>query len=264
MNCLCPPPRFEAGIARRTERAFTMVEIALSLAIIAFALVAIIGVLPLGMGVQQQNREQTIINQDAGYFLDAIRSGARGLDDLTNYVGLITNSVQEYDAATNLVGAPVVFVYTYTNSYRNGSPTAPPVLLDCGSNIVGVLSTPKYIPGNGGNFFSNHVVAYVRALNGLALDKYPQQDPNVLDLAFGYRLLPEIVPVTTFNPGSAYVTNLQANLHDLRLTIRWPLLAGGNIGHRLVFHTVVAGELVNQPANSPTWFFQPQTYVKAQ
>ena len=75
----------------RFQRAFTMIEIALSLAIIGFALVAIIGVLPLGMNVQKENREETIINQDASVFLNAIRNGARGLDDLTNYVMAITN-----------------------------------------------------------------------------------------------------------------------------------------------------------------------------
>src|SRR6266550_4270501 len=79
------------------ESAFTMVEIAISLAIIAFALVAIIGVLPLGLDVQKENRQETIINQDAGYFMDAIRSGARGLDDLTNYVMGISNYWTLYD-----------------------------------------------------------------------------------------------------------------------------------------------------------------------
>ena len=42
-----------------------MVEIAICLAIIGIALVAIIGVLPLGINVQKDNREETIINQDA-------------------------------------------------------------------------------------------------------------------------------------------------------------------------------------------------------
>src|SRR5471030_691992 len=65
---------------------FTMIEIAISLAIIGIALVGIIGVLPLGMNVQRDNREETIINQDASVLLEAIRSGARGLNDLTNYV----------------------------------------------------------------------------------------------------------------------------------------------------------------------------------
>src|SRR3990172_1139429 len=68
----------------RSESAFTMVEIAISLAIIGFALVAIIGVLPIGMNVQRENREETIINQDAAVWFDAIRNGARDLYDLTN------------------------------------------------------------------------------------------------------------------------------------------------------------------------------------
>src|SRR5205823_13848329 len=54
--------RFEAS---RAERAFTMIEIAISLAVIGFALVAIIGILPTGMNVQKENREETIIGQDA-------------------------------------------------------------------------------------------------------------------------------------------------------------------------------------------------------
>src|SRR5450756_474530 len=65
----------------RSQRAFTMVEIAISLAIIGFAMVAIIGVLPIGMTVQKDNREETVINQDATVFINAIRNGARGLDD---------------------------------------------------------------------------------------------------------------------------------------------------------------------------------------
>src|SRR5436190_21698873 len=69
-----------------SERAFTMIEIAISLAVIGFALVAIIGILPVGMNVQKENREDTIINADASIWMDAIRGGQKGLDDLTNYV----------------------------------------------------------------------------------------------------------------------------------------------------------------------------------
>src|SRR2546426_117981 len=78
--------------AGRREAAFTMVEIALCLAIIGFALVAIIGMLPTGMNVQKDNREETIIRQDATYLMEAIRSGSRGMYDLTNYFEKITLS----------------------------------------------------------------------------------------------------------------------------------------------------------------------------
>ena len=54
---------------------FTMVEIALSIAIVAFAMVAIIGIMPTGFEAQRLNREETIINQDGTLFMEAIRSG---------------------------------------------------------------------------------------------------------------------------------------------------------------------------------------------
>src|ERR1043165_8783799 len=76
----------------RADRAFTMIEIALSLAVVGFALVAIIGVLPTGMTVQKDNREDTVINQEGRYWMQLIKGGALGLEDLTNYVESITIS----------------------------------------------------------------------------------------------------------------------------------------------------------------------------
>src|SRR5438132_3916577 len=99
----------------RSARAFTMVEIALCIAIIGFALVAIIGVLPAAMRVQQDNRSDTLIDQDGNYFMEAIRHGAQGLDDLSIYVYEInfvkfnpttqlfqTNSATDYVAPNSL------------------------------------------------------------------------------------------------------------------------------------------------------------------
>ena len=54
-----------------------MIEIALCLAIIGFALVAIIAVLPRGLSVQQENREETIIGKDAAD-LDGRHPSRRG------------------------------------------------------------------------------------------------------------------------------------------------------------------------------------------
>ncbi|MDB6033651.1 MAG: hypothetical protein JWM16_3989 [Verrucomicrobiales bacterium] len=84
------PSRFDHCVHRQVRSGFTMIEIALCLAIIGFALVAIIGILPAGMQVQKDNREDTIINQDAGYWMEAIRNGRQDLDDLANYVDAIT------------------------------------------------------------------------------------------------------------------------------------------------------------------------------
>src|SRR5256886_13643426 len=97
----CEPPRMNTNkheswttptVSRRNTAAFTMVEIALCLGVIAFALVAIIGVLPTGVRVQRDNREDTIINQEGLLLLEAIRSGSQGLDYLTNYFDTITIS----------------------------------------------------------------------------------------------------------------------------------------------------------------------------
>ena len=49
-------------VSRFTCHGFTMIEIAISLAIIGIALVSIIGILPIGMHTQQDNREETLIN----------------------------------------------------------------------------------------------------------------------------------------------------------------------------------------------------------
>src|SRR5712675_1869648 len=89
-------PRHPSLVTRHASRGFTMIEIAISLAVIGFALVAIIGILPTGLNVQKDNREETIIGHDAGILMDVIRNGEQGLDDLVNYVVAITNSVTLY------------------------------------------------------------------------------------------------------------------------------------------------------------------------
>jgi type II secretory pathway pseudopilin PulG len=86
-------------MSRQGELAFTMVEIAIAIGVIGFALVAIIGILPGGHERAEGQPRRHLISQDAPYFLDAIRNGAarlqrpgtrpyaaQGLDFLTNYV----------------------------------------------------------------------------------------------------------------------------------------------------------------------------------
>lgn len=248
-----------------------MIEIALCLAIIGFALVAIIGVLPTGLNVQKDNREETIINQDAVAWMNAIRNGAQGYDDLTNHVLAITNYWARYDVVfnpasstytTNLAtgGGPDFDGYTRTGS-RVSSVTPVPTSygLTNGTSIIGLLSTPKYFPpqpppGFSGSFQSNYVIAYVRAFSGSAVEKSPQLNETILDAAFTYRLIVENISYVPLDPGSIDLspaaTNtmnaqqlaarldqahkaqlLQTNSHDLRLTFRWPLLPNGDLGN---------------------------------
>jgi type II secretory pathway pseudopilin PulG len=247
------PSRFAAG-----ARGFTMVEIALSLAIVGFALVAIIGVLPAGLNVQKENREDTIVNQDATLFLNAIRNGDRGYDELTNYVERITVRRSFFEAPnydtenllTPIVAEPVPraqkpgeFFTTFTN----------------GGEIIGLLSTPKY-QGAANGFISNHVVAYVRAFSGNASEKVDRGNP-VRELSFSYRLISEVTPPRFYTDyylqytnevGDAYVRNL----HDIRLVFSWPLIPPldpdlnmpTNIGtSRLIYRTQVGGNMGRLP-----------------
>jgi type II secretory pathway pseudopilin PulG len=181
----------------RPAAAFTMIEIAMALAVIGFALVAIIGVLPQGMDVQKENRRETIINQDANYLLQAIRGGAQGLNDLTNYVMSITNYWTTYGAATNLLNTGMD-VYSNLPTAKGNDVTSiancPPFALTNGANIIGLLSTPEYVPLANGGFQSNYIVAYFHAISGEAAEKYPQTNLLIEEAAFGYRLVSQIVP----------------------------------------------------------------------
>ncbi len=63
-----------------------MVEIAIALAVIGIALVAIIGVLPSGFNIGRDNRTDTRIYNDARFFIEAIKNGARGVNNLEQFV----------------------------------------------------------------------------------------------------------------------------------------------------------------------------------
>ncbi len=247
-------------INRQFRAAFTMVEIAICLAIIGIALVAIIGVLPIGMRAQRDNREKTIINQDSTVFMNAIRNGARSADDLTNYVYAITNYQTQYPPGT--VTTPM--------GYGSG-------YLTNGASIVGLLSTPEYtdanfapVPGSPSGGYSNHIVAYVRSISGPAVEKPPQDNPILQQDSFSYHLVCGSVPVQLQiqTNGLAYAASLQANLYELRLTFLWPQLPNGNLSpsstHQ-TYRTLVAGQLAWTTNSGPPalYFFQPQSFTAA-
>jgi len=159
-----------------------MVEIAISLGVIAIALVAILGVLPTGVRVQRDNREDTILNQEGELWLEAIRSGSRGLDYLTNYVDLITISNSR---------TQVLLAYpspAFTTKIPNGA-TMGDVLTN-GQQIVGLLTWPKYFLDSS----SNRVTALVRAITGSAMEK----SKSARDMAFAYQLTSEVIPLNVY------------------------------------------------------------------
>jgi len=234
-------------------------------------------VLPIGMRTQRDNREETVIDQDATEFIEAIRNGSRGLDDLTNYVYAITNYWTQYDASGAYV-AGNNGVNNINNGYAySGSSTAPSFPINNGARIIGLLSTPEFTaPGSfvppfvplnttfDTGYVSNHVVAYVRSLSGPAIEKPPQNNDILVSDSFGYRILCVNAPVASdTNQPSLYGTNLTSCLRELRLMFLWPQLPNGNLGggHHS-FRTLVAGQFVMTNDNSQMlYFYQPQTFT---
>jgi type II secretory pathway pseudopilin PulG len=216
----------------RAAAAFTMIEIALCIAIVGFALVAIIGVLPTGLTVPTENKDETIINQDGLFLLEAIRSGSRGLDDLTNHVEQI------------FVRRHAAFPPFRTYHVKNDRLSA--------EQIIGLLSTQKVVFDNSNRPVTNLVTAHVRSLTGNASESSPRMD----DFAFRYLLRMEVVPffnlpqeavgsLSTNELARAY--NLAQNLREIRLVVEWPLVQRGNdwtVGrNRKTFRTMVSGDI---------------------
>lgn len=237
---------------RRGELAFTMVEIALSLAVAAFAMVAIVGILPTGLQVQKDNREETLVNADGAYLLEAIRTGHDRLGRLSNSVYFVSVNFKDGDRETL--------------ENEDGG-------VD-GQRLLGLLSSPRSVTGTG----VSNTVAWMRAINSTAID----QDPEARDVAFRYQVITEITPYLGYPPSLtngmhtnflAQLNHLQDDLHEVRVTLRWPLYHGFTddpdsvkVGSkRRTFRTLVAGSLQYYPTNiggeeRMVHYFQPSTY----
>lgn len=263
--------------ARRDRRGFTLVEIAICLGIIGFALVAIIGILPRGFHTQRDSRQETVIAQDATILFEAVRNGSRGADELTNYVYLISNTVTAFNNRGQVRGEDR-YVYTYTDSSINEAPNGSFPITN-GLRIIGLLSTPQLqdLAGNPTNNiysggFSNRIVALVHGISGVAAERPPQDNEILRDDGFSYRIYvvnsPSSVintnifylPVT--NSARIYAENISQNLRELRMAFYWPLLPNGQNGMgRQVLRASVAGQLRRD--NSGLFFYQPQIFTNA-
>jgi type II secretory pathway pseudopilin PulG len=237
-----------------------MIEIAICLAIIGFALVAIIGVLPYGMNTQRDNRQETLIGQDASMLLETIRSGSHGADDLTNYVYAIANTGQSVGYLNPVLAGQMNFIGA--NSFP--SITQWSSILTNGANIIGLLSTPEFF----NNGASNHIIAYVRAMSGLAAEKPPQDNAIMVGDTFAYRLLCVNAPIAVdTNALQGYNLRLYDNQRELRLTFQWPLLPNNkadlnNVGYgRQTFRATIGGQLAAD--TNGFYFYQPQSFNQA-
>lgn len=230
-----------------------MVEIALSLAVVAFALVAIMGVLPTGMTVEKDNREDTLINQEGRYWLEAIKNGARGLDEITNYVESVRVDRIESGNKTN------------TTEFVNEAPK-----LLSPTDIISLLSLPKYPDGPGGPI-TNRVIARVRPITGSAADRAPMRGTTTNNITFRYQVQVEIVksyPIPGVLAGEALAAGdprpaqfnegVGASLWDVRLIMRWPVVDRGNsffVGNgRKTLRGRVQGVPQRPPANELSSF----------
>ncbi len=192
--------------------AFTMVELALCIAIVAFAMVAILGVLPLGLNVQKQNREDTIIDQEGPMWVDLIRRGGIGWDDVTNYVDFIlverTPVNRNGSTITNGFRGPF-----YSSEYVLPPPNT---YLATTAQVVGLLSLPRFEVDQG-IIYSNRVTAVCRSVSG-ALNSQIHPDRTLsfapaerqLDDSFRYQIQVELTPVAQLPTTGVDPTNMVA------------------------------------------------------
>ncbi len=234
---------------RRATRGFTLVEIVLSLAIIAIALVAILGVLPIGLNVQSENQEESVVSADAAIWMEAFRNGAQGMEYLAQ------DDLNGDDYYIDEVMMQRV-VRQISNNQLLSDTTAYYDRFTSASNLIGILSRPKFQFDPANNVYTNwNVYADVRALNGNMGDLGAD-----MDFAFKYRMTPELVPLLGVTPDHLMTTNalglplrlpiLETNLFELRLNFQWPLVIGVGGNYRaqtrfaksLNFRTLVSGQ----------------------
>lgn len=207
--------------SRGTLAGFTMVELALCIAIVSIAMVAIIGVLPLGMNVQKQNREDTIINQEAQILMDAIRTAASSGAPITNVytdslpladrmwtysnaADYLTNFV-DYVAVTNVFGKSFWRGPNYLKATGGDSADPSRASLMDGHMFLNALLTPL-VETNSGRLVTNLVFAQMRPITSplsqypASLDQKQGPPPDRFDDVFRYIVTAEVVRSVPLSP----------------------------------------------------------------
>ncbi len=273
---LVQPFSVRGRVGRRS--AFTLIEIALCIAIVSIAMVAIIGVLPTGLNVQRQNREEAMLTQDAELLLNAIRSGQVGLQDLVNFADRVT-LVRDYrdgsPSRTNYFHGPLVV-----------SPPADSQPFGDAFQLLGLISRPRYtreVSANNPNsavVVTNTIHLEMRTLSGSMANqpiirssgyRTPGSDPRI-DFAFRYLVTIETVARQGVRvPGDLerMPDTTDDGVSEIRLTLEWPLVRNGpnpaqyRLGfNRREFRTEVLSIPVVQQGNVPqsTDYYGPIVY----
>ena len=209
---------------------FSIAEVMLAIGVVAFGLVAVLGVLPAGLTVQKDNREETIIRYDAQYWMTALRAGMQPTDAL--------HQVEWVELQVDDGAGPVVY---RAHRPRLGGDGAGPEWRDLPSLFRGHLKQASWptdvigwmsIPDNGTALGSVKKTARVRAMNGQLFDRIYGRKVLVAtrqefvsegstafhplpggEFAFSYLLETHIAP----DPANV-------NLWRITLTFKWPVL----------------------------------------
>jgi len=265
------------------QSGFTMVEIALCLAVVSFAMVVIMGILPIGSLVQKENREETLSLLDGNYLLQAIKNGAQGYDDL----GLYVDEILLYSRPN---ATPVVIQNNVSGGVYWGT-----------KEIVGLISAPQFLMTSSNvwavNYINNNSIFGVtstnmtcklkmRSMNGTAADKNTSEDNR--DFGMSYLVNVQVVPVAT-NCLNVNSLDTNAGLRDqmvrdrsmsqisyqISLSLDWPIRPSADGGYKTgansqTFRTIASGllstnrEQVTIPglgANTITfWHFNPNEF----
>jgi hypothetical protein len=231
-----------------------MVEIAIAIGVIGFALVAIIGILPAGLNVQRDNRSETIINQDATFWLEAIKSGAVGVDELTSYVTKVV--IEDFNSVSGQYEENPTKVYTLNGGFTTGS------------EIIGLITSAADFP-------DSRAVVHCTAFSGSAAEK--ELDPTKREIAFSYimrvlidqRRAPDNDIDDTALPFESVAGNAMAveehfgyprgtSLSEIRLTFLYPYVSDSKPPPRSqTFRASAARQLVNDPTNSVFFYLRP-------
>jgi len=247
-------------------------------------------VLPVGINVQKDNREETVINQDGMFWMEAIRSGSTGMNDLTNHVVFIEidpaqGSNQKVYRWEPLAAKPGDGHMELPRGVQ-GAAIIGLLSMPAQADLVGPVTVRNWPQINNQSQRYNRIRAKVRAISGSAVDK----GEAAKEMAFSYRLTSEVRPIRTMGDWGNISGNKLAvdsnrfrklNFYEIKLTFQWPEYKFGHEErpgpNKKVFRTVVAGRLVNRNLNllnsldlttgqfqeditSPFFFFEPNRF----
>jgi type II secretory pathway pseudopilin PulG len=260
---------------RQRQGGFTISEVVLAVGVVAFGLVAVLGVLPAGLSVHKDNREETIIRYEAEYWINAIRAGAQQFDAL--------NQVEWAEIRVEETGSPEKVYRAHRNRLGGDG-------WDGSGNLNGAINRGhlKQI------YWPTDVIGWLSIPNGTVKTKTVLVRPlnsTLFDRIYGRKLL--VADRSSYNniaknstiyhplPGGdlafAYLLEVKITkpdpsleLHKVELTFRWPVLNDPTIENptkdarhvktisKMVFPPMlIAGALESAPAINQSLLFPP-------